>query len=454
MTDSSTGSRGSTQLNSYKHVVYWHDTEKVTAEPPLRESADCDVCIVGGGFTGLWTAYFLKEAAPALDIRIVEANHSGYGASGRADGFVTPTIGKDIQALVKEFGLQRALEASRAVGRSILEIGRFARRNRVDAEYEANDYLMVATDAAQLKRLEHDRGLAEQMGAAQAEILPREESQALVGSPAVLASMRTGGALVNPFRLSRGIARVVREKGVTIYDNSPCLRVEPGVRPTVVTAGGRVRADKVVLATNVHMDAFPPFRRKVIPIWTYAMVSEPLTDAQLGRVNWAGREGLVEAKSLLTCVRFTHDNRIMFAGGPAPYYYGRDKRQRNMNRPEVYRRIHQEFLRFFPMWADVEFSYAYGGTADVVRDFAPHFGRLGGGNILYGYGYCGNGIAATHTGGKVLRDLTLGKDTDYSRLLFVDDERRKPPASFPPDPVLFAGARAVARLMDWKDSRA
>ncbi|MFI9585851.1 NAD(P)/FAD-dependent oxidoreductase [Streptomyces sp. NPDC052236] len=441
-------------MNAYKHVVYWHDTEKVTVEAPLRESVDCDVCIVGGGFTGLWTAYFLKEAEPALDIRIVEANHSGYGASGRADGFVTPTIGKDIQALVKEFGLQRALEASQAVGRSILEIGRFARRNRVDAEYEANDYLMVATDAAQLKRLEHDRGLAERMGASQAEILSREESQAVIGSPAVLGSMRTGGALVNPFKLSRGLARVVREKGVTIYDNSPCLHVEPGVRPTVVTAGGQVKADKVVLATNVHMDAFPPFRRKVIPIWTYAMVSEPLTDAQLGRVNWEGREGLVEAKSLLTCARFTHDNRIMFAGGPAPYYYGRDKRQRNMNRPEVYQEIHRGFLRFFPMWGDVEFSYAYGGTADVVRDFAPHFGRLGGGNILYGYGYCGNGIAATHTGGKVLRDLTLGKETDYSRLLFVDDERRKPPASFPPDPVLFAGTRAMARLMDWKDSRA
>ncbi|MEV6836221.1 FAD-dependent oxidoreductase [Streptomyces sp. NPDC051133] len=441
-------------MNAYKHVVYWHDTEKVAVGAPLRERVDCDVCIVGGGFTGLWTAYFLKEAEPALDIRIVEANHSGYGASGRADGFVTPTIGKDIQALVQEFGLQRALAASQAVGRSILEIGRFARRNRVDAEYEANDYLMVATDAAQLKRLEQDRDLAERMGAARVEILPREESRAVIGSPAVLGSMRTGGALVNPFKLSRGIARVVREKGVTIYDESPCLRVEPGVRPTVVTTGGQVKADKVVLATNVHMDAFPPFRRKVIPIWTYAMVSEPLTDAQLGRVNWEGREGLVEAKSLLTCARFTHDNRIMFAGGPAPYYYGRDKRQRNMNRPEVYREIHREFLRFFPMWSDVEFSYAYGGTADVVRDFAPHFGRLGGGNILYGYGYCGNGIAATHTGGKVLRDLTLGKDTDYSRLLFVDDERRKPPASFPPDPVLFAGARAVARLMDWKDSRA
>ncbi|MCP9213356.1 FAD-binding oxidoreductase [Streptomyces sp. HD1123-B1] len=439
-------------MNTLKHVVYWHDTESVVPGPPLRESVDCDVCIVGGGFTGLWTAYFLKEAEPALDIHIIEAKYSGYGASGRADGFVTPTIGKDLQALVKKFGAQRALEATQAVGRSILEIGRFTRKNKIDAGYEANDYLMVATDRGQVRRLREDRELAERIGGVAPDILTGEAARDIIDSPAVQAGMRVGGALVNPFRLARGIARVVRDKGVVIHDDTPCLRVEPGVRTTVVTAGGRITADKVVLATNVHMDAFRPFRHRVVPIWTYAMVSEPLTDRQIERVRWAGREGMVEAKSLLTCARFTQDNRIMFAGGPAPYYYGRDKRQRNMNRDEVYRTIRHEFQRFFPQWDDVSFTYAYGGTADVVRDYAPHFGRLGHG-VFYGYGYCGNGIAATHTGGKVLRDLVLGKDTDHSRLLLVDNDQRKPPPPFPPEPFLYAGARMAPRLMDWKDAR-
>lgn len=440
-------------MHDHKNVVYWQETESVERQPPLRESLDCDVCIVGGGFTGLWTAYFLKEAEPALDIRIVEAKYSGYGASGRADGFATPTIGKDIQALVKQFGTQRALEASQAVGRSILEIGRFARRNKVDAEYEANDYLMVATDKAQIRRLREDRELAAELGgAAPPEILSQEEAQSVIGSPAVIAAMRTGGALVNPYKLSRGIARVVREQGTVIYDDTPAVRIEPGIRTTVVTPGGRITADKVVLATNVHMSQFRPFRNKVIPLWTYAMVSEPLTDEQIARVRWEGREGMVEAKSFLTCARFTHDNRIMFAGGPAPYYYGRNTRQSNLNKPEIYREIHRQFLRFFPMWGDIEFTYAYGGTADVVRDYAPHFGSLSR-SLYYGYGYCGNGIAATHTGGKVLRDLVLGKDTEYSRLLFVDDERRKQPPSFPPEPLLFVGARAVSRLMEWKEAR-
>ncbi|MFD5555295.1 NAD(P)/FAD-dependent oxidoreductase [Streptomyces sp. NPDC127068] len=442
-------------MEDYRHVVYWHDTEEVTLAPPLRGNVDCDVCIVGGGYTGLWAAHFLKQAEPALDIRVVEARHSGYGASGRADGFATPTVGKDIQALVNTFGAERALEASKAVGKSILEIGRFTRKHRVDAEYETNGYLMVATDRAQVRRLHEDRELAGLMGASQPPVLSAEETREIVGSPALLGGTRVGGALVNPFRLARGIARVVREAGVTVYDESPCLRVEPGVRPRVVTAGGRITADKVVLATNVHMDAFPPFRRKVIPVWTYAMVSEPLTEEQLGRVPWEGREGLVEAKSLLTCARFTRDNRIMFAGGPVRYYFGGDRRQRNMNRAAPYREIHREFLRFFPMWQDVVFRYAYGGTADVVRDYAPHFGTLGG-NISYGYGYCGNGIAASHTGGKVLRDLVLGKDSEWSRLLFVDrgDRSLRSTPSFPPDPLLYVGSRAATRLMDWKDARA
>ncbi|MFJ3158935.1 NAD(P)/FAD-dependent oxidoreductase [Streptomyces kanasensis] len=440
-------------MGTRKHVVYWHETEAVTPEPPLRDAVDCDVAVVGGGYTGLWAAHFLKEAEPALDIRIVEAEYSGYGASGRADGFVTPTIGKDIQALVQEFGTRRALEASQAVGRSILEIGRFLRRNKVDAEYEANDYLMVATDAAQLRRLREDRRLATTIaGREQPEILSAARAQEVIGSPAVLGAMRVGGALVNPFKLARGLARVVKERGVTVYENTPVLRVLPGVRPTVVTPGGRITADKVIIAANAHQFTFAPFRNKTVPIWSYALVSEPLTDEQLGRVAWAGREGMVEAKTFLTCARFTADNRLMFAGGPALYFLGRDTRRRRMNDPRAYRALQEEFRRFFPMWDDVRFTYAYGGTVDVTRDYAPHFGRLPGGNVFYGYGFNGNGIAATHTGGKVLRDLVLGKDTEYARLLYVDDGHRRQ-RDFPPEPLLYVGARATTRLMEWKESR-
>ncbi|MFE0132938.1 NAD(P)/FAD-dependent oxidoreductase [Streptomyces sp. NPDC059037] len=442
------------QPSSPKHVVYWHETEQVTPGPPLRQDAECDVCIIGGGYTGLWTALFLQEAEPALDIRVVEAEHSGHGASGRADGFVTPTVGKDIRALVKEFGTRRTLQASQAVGRSILEIGRFTRRNKIDAEYEANDYLMVATDPGQLKRLREDRDLAAEIaGRAQPEIMTAAQAREVIGSPAIQGALRTGGAQVNPFKLARGLARVAKERGITIHDGTPALRVEPGVRPTVVTPGGRITADKVVVAANARQFTFRQFRGRTVPVWSYAMVSDPLTDAQLSRIDWAGREGLVEAKTMLTCARFTADNRLLWAGGTPLYFYGRDMGERRMYEPRVYRELHREFRRFFPMWHDVGFRYAYGGVIDMTRDYAPHFGSLPGGNILYGYGFCGNGIAATHTGGKVLRDLVLGKDTDWTRLLYVDDARRGQ-RTYPPEPLLYAGARATTRLLQWKESRA
>ncbi|MFD3919041.1 NAD(P)/FAD-dependent oxidoreductase [Streptomyces sp. NPDC058595] len=441
-------------MTSRKHVVYWHETEPVVPEPPLRENADCDIAIVGGGYTGLWAAHFLKEAEPALDIRVIEAEYAGYGASGRADGFVTPTIGKDIQGLVRTFGTRRSLEASQAVGRSVLEIGRFARRNKIDVEYEANDYLMVATTQAQLKRLRADRELAGTIaGREQPPLLSAAQAREVIGSPAVLGATRTGGALVNPFKLARGVARVIKERGVVIHENTPVLEVRPGVRPQVVTPGGTITADKVIVAANALQSTFQQFRNKTVPLWSYAMVSEPLTEEQLGRVDWAGREGMVEAKTFLTCARFTADNRLLWAGGPAFYFWGRDTRRRRMNDQRAYRALFEEFGRFFPMWRDLRFTYTYGGVMDITRDYAPHFGSLPGGNIFYGYGFNGNGIAATHTGGKVLRDLVLGKDSDFSRLLYVDDAQRSARA-FPPEPLLYIGARATARLMEWKESRA
>ncbi|RCG19764.1 FAD-dependent oxidoreductase [Streptomyces diacarni] len=441
-------------MSTRKHVVYWHETEPVVPEPPLRENVDCDVAVVGGGYTGLWAAHFLKEAEPALDIRVVEAEFAGHGASGRADGFVTPTIGKDIQALVKEFGTRRALEASQAVGRSVLEIGRFTRRNKIDAEYEANDYLMVASTQAQLRRLRTDRDLATRIaGREQPPVLSPADAQEVIGSPAVLGAMRTGGALVNPFKLARGVARVVKERGVVVHENTPVLRVRPGVRPQVVTPGGTITADKVIVAANARQFTFQQFRNKTVPLWSYAMVSEPLTTEQLGRIAWEGREGMVEAKTFLTCARFTADNRLLWAGGPAFYFWGRDMRRRRMNDQRAYRALAEEFGRFFPMWRDLKFTYTYGGVMDITRDYAPHFGALPGGNIFYGYGFNGNGIAATHTGGKVLRDLVLGKDSEFSRLLYVDDAQRSA-RDFPPEPLLYVGARATTRLMEWKESRA
>lgn len=438
-------------MSDFQHAVYWQQTESATPGPALDRDATCDVCIVGGGFTGMWTAHFLKLADPDLKVRIVEAGLAGGAASGTADGFVTPTIGKDLDGVIAAHGVRRAAAACDAVGRSILEIGRFVRRRKVDAEYEANDYLLVAVSEAQVARLRRDAELSARLGSRfEMRVMDADEARKRIDSPAVLAAVRTGGALVNPFKLARGLFRVITEQGVEVHERTTARGVErDGDGYRVRTDGGTVTAPRVVLATSAHQHRLAGFGRKVIPVWSYAMVSEPLTDRQLDRVSWPGREGLVEAKTFLNCGRFTADNRILWAGGTPRYYFGRNMRPGRMRSPAAFRELQTSFTRYFPMWRDVRFSHAYGGCVDVTRDFVPHFGTVSPG-LHYGYGYCGNGIAATHMGGKVLRDLVLGNDTEYTDLPFVAGRER----SFPPEPLLFPGVRGAGRLIDWREARA
>lgn len=438
-------------MSEYQYSVYWQGTESAEPGPALDEDAECDVCIVGGGFTGMWTAHFLKLADPDLKVRIVEAGLAGGGASGTADGFVTPTIGKDLEGVIDAHGVRSAAAACDAVGRSILEIGRFLRRRKVDADYEANDYLMVAVTEAQVARMRRSAALSAQLGSRfEMRVMDADEARKRIDSHAVLAAIRTGGALVNPFKLARGLHRVITEQGVVVHEQTAARVVErSGDVYRVRTDGGTLTAPRVVLATSAYQHRLPGFGKKVIPVWSYAMVSEPLTGAQLERVNWPGREGLVEAKTFLNCGRFTVDNRILWAGGTPRYYYGRDMRPDRMRNPAAFRELRASFARYFPEWRDVRFSHAYGGCVDVTRDFVPHFGAVSPG-LYYGYGYCGNGIAATHMGGKVLRDLVLGEKTEYTGLPFVDGQE----PSFPPEPLLFPGVRGASRLIEWRESRA
>ncbi|WBB81396.1 FAD-dependent oxidoreductase [Micromonospora sp. WMMD882] len=439
-------------MPNYRHEVYWQTTEAAEPQDALTGDVDCDVAVVGAGFTGMWTAYGLKKARPDLDIHLLDAGLAGGAASGTADGFVTPTLGKDLDQLIRVYGEPAAAKASAIVGRSILEIGRFCRREKVDAEYEANDYLMVARNDGQLARLEHDRRLALRLGS-DTKIMDADEARAYVDSPEIQGAVRVGGALVNPFKLARGLVRTLRGMGVTIHERSPASRVDPagpgGGPHTVVTAAGRVRAPQVVLATSASQYTFPEFRRTVLPMWSYALISEPLTEEQLGRVRWPGREGIVEAKTFLHCGRFTADNRLMWAGGRAYYYPRSPFDQGHHDNAAIYRELTASFGEFFPAWRDdVRFEFAYGGVIDITRDMMPHFGTLRPG-LHYGYGYCGNGIAATHTGGRILRDLVLGESTDYSTLALVDAKR----PAFPPEPISFAGFQVLSRVYEWKDKR-
>jgi len=432
-----------------KHEIYWRETEQVELGPPLRGDIRADVCVVGAGYTGMWTAHNLKLADPSLDIHLVEAEYAGAGASGHNDGFVTPTIGHNLRGVLDAFGAERAGHAYAMVGRSILEIGRFCRKFGVDAEYEPNGYYSVATSGAQLDRIHADLELAGTLGArTQPEILGAAAAQERIGSTEIKAAVKVGGALINPHKLARGLARTLRAQGVHIHEQSPATY--GGQTPAghvIRTPLGSVTAERVVLATNAYQHQFAPFRAKIRPRWSYAAVTEPLTDEQLGKVAWPEREGFVEARNFILFGRLTKDNRILVGGGPAPYFYGRDMSEaRHMRNDKLTTHLRDMLNRYFPVWRDVRFTHAYGGCVATTAEFVPHLGELAPG-LFYGHGYCGNGIAVTHTAGKALRDLVLGKQTHYTDLVFVNGRER----GLPSEPVFYLKSRIRSALLDWQD---
>jgi glycine/D-amino acid oxidase-like deaminating enzyme len=426
--------------------IYWRDTEPVDPGPPLSSDIDCDVCIVGAGYTGMWAAYFLKQADPALRIHILEADYAGCGASGHNDGFVTPTIGHSLHTVVRRYGPERAKAAYIAVGRSIIELRRFCAKHHIAADFEASGFYLVASNSGQVRRLEHDVRLAAQMGM-NYEVTGARESQECIGSHAIRAALKTPGALVNPHKLARGLARVLKQIDVEIHERSPVEAIER-VRGYHVarTARGCVRAPRMILATNAYQHQFDAFRRMVKPVWSYAAVTEPLDEELLARVHWPGREGFVEARNFIVFGRFTADNRLLIGGGPAPYLYGRDMDERHMRDDSIHQLLRDHLARYFPAWSDLRFTHAYGGCIAVTRDLLPHVGTSGNG-LYYAYGYCGNGIAMTHTAGKALRDLVLERGTDYAKLPFVCDVE----SAFPSEPTTYLAARALSAVLGWQD---
>lgn len=439
----------SARAPAVKHTPYWWETEPVEPGPPLAGTVHCDVCVIGAGFTGLWTAHQVKLAEPALDVRIIEAEHAGAGASGHADGFITPTIGHSLAGLVHQFGTERAKLAYSVVGRSIVEIGRFCRKYGVDAELEPNGYYQVASRPSQLEWLERDIGIVDRLGGRTSlELLDRDQARARIGSPAIHGAFKVGGALVNPRRLARGICRVVREQGVPVYEGTPALGIErTAAGYEVRVPRGRVLADKVVVATNAYQRQFAPFRDKVKPHWSYAVVTEPLTGEQLSQVRWPGREGFVEARNVILFGRLTRHNRLLIGGGPVSYHYrGRADESRYMRNLSVTMLLRETLARYFPAWAGLRITHAYGGCIAMTRDMVPHVGTNGDG-LYYGYGYCGNGTALTHTAGKTLRDLVLGRDSAYTNLLFVRGKER----GYPAEPLAYLGTRVQSALMGLQD---
>jgi glycine/D-amino acid oxidase-like deaminating enzyme len=429
-------------MSDYATRSFWLEDE-YSPGAALDGDRSVDVAVIGGGFTGLWTAYFLKRAEPALRIALLERDVVGYGASGRNGGFAMTLLNRGLHDMVQAFGDDAARAAHRAAAASVDGIGAFTREHRVDCHYEKNGLLCVASDASQIRRIESEYHQAERLGLEGFRFLDRAAVQASVHSPTYECGVREEScAILDPARLVRGQRRVAAALGIEICESTSVedVRAE-GRRVTIRTPQGIVRADQAVLATNAYSVHFPPIQRYVVPIYSYIVLTEPLTPARWEAIGWAGREGLEDRRTYLHYYRPTHDGRMLFGGEDAPYFYNSSIGSHHDRSPDVFARLKDDLRRTFPPLADVRFTHEWGGPVGLTVRFVPTFGTLEGGRIHYGFGYCGHGVGPTHLGGQILADLVLGRRTERTDLCFV----RTTALPFPPEPLRYLGITA-ARL--------
>jgi glycine/D-amino acid oxidase-like deaminating enzyme len=394
-----------------KHGTYWRDTEPVQAGAPLGEDLACDVCIIGAGYTGLWSAHFLKQHDPALSVVLLEAGYAGAGASGHNEGFALPALGaRTPDSLVAEFGPDKTMRTYAELRRSAVELARFCAHRKLDAEFEASEIYQVAVTRGQIKLMKANVELAASLdgSAAGTSVLSGAQMRARIGSPMLRGGYRCGGGLLNPHKLVRRLAEVVQSEGNRIYESTRALAVEDGAAGVRVrTSVATVSAARVVLATDAYQDWHPAFAGELHHKRRYALVTEPLTQRQLEKAGWARRDGFVTTGAEAVFGRLTWDSRIMICGGFSLGVRGADSGPRDRDAVRAEGRMISIFRRYFPALTDAAFEYCYGGTIGITASMLPRVGLLSP-RVGYAYGYSGHGIVSCHAAAKALSTLMLG----------------------------------------------
>lgn len=421
--------------------------------PPLVGPLRADVAIVGGGYTGLWTAYHLKRADPTTDVVLLEADICGGGPSGRNGGFMYG-LWEDFGILAELFGAEGAVRVGEASERAVDSAVDVFREAGIDIWFERSGHLNVSTSPIFDEAIEEYRGLLSHEG------FPPDLYQVLSASEVALRCrspqfrggvLQTRGATVQPARLARGLRALILGLGVRIFEGTPVEGIQGGAPARITTRNGEVMADQVVLGLNAWSNQLPGFRRSIIPRSSHIVLTEPAPD-RLRAIGWTGREGIGDLRATLHYLRTTPDGRIAFGAGTGSA--SREIDSRMSNDPAWYRRLERQLQKWFPEFRGVGIDAVWGGPIDVSAHHVPFFGSIWGGNVHYGMGFTGGGVGPCVLGGRILSSLALGRRDEFTTLPLVGLRSKR----FPPEPLLSIGARltleAILRTDDaWEAGR-
>jgi glycine/D-amino acid oxidase-like deaminating enzyme len=435
-------------MKDYSDKSFWLATYgEYTPNTPLKGELDVDVAIIGGGFTGLSTAYHLRRDEPTMKVVLLEAEVIGFGASGRNGGFSMTLFGLEPAVTKALFGHQRTVEAHRYMERSVDLVDALVREHNIQSDYEFPGFLRAATTPGYVQRIQHDLEILTSMGISGIEWIDADRIRAEVDSPLFLGGWwepRCG--LLNPAKHVRELKRIALEVGTEIYEETPVMDIKRGNKFALTTPSGMVRSDKVVFATNAYSHLIPQLRSKQIPAFTHMVVTEPLTEEQLASIGWKNRQGIEDARNLVHYFRLTSDNRIAMGGSDVSISYGRDM-ERDLN-PRTFEDLERDVVRIFPTLKGIRFTHRWGGPVSVPVDMAPAIGCLGDWRAIYSLGCVGHGVSSTHLNGKTICDLLLEYKTDLTEVWFVN--RRMIP--WPPEPLRLIASHAIRSYLRIEDA--
>lgn len=414
---------------------------------PLRGAQRADLVIVGAGYTGLWTALLAKLRDPGREVVVVEANRVGWAASGRNGGFCEASLTHGHENGARRWPdeidtLERlGMENLDEIERTVADLG-------LDVQFERTGQLAPAIEPHQLAWLDEWR--EEAAGDPDIEYLDGEAVRASVASPTYLAAIweKRSCALVHPARLAAELARAAEERGVRIFERSRVTGLDTSATGVgVVTETGRVDAAHAVLATNVFPSLLRRNRLMTVPVYDYALMTEPLTPEQQDAIGWRDRQGIGDMANQFHYYRPTLDGRILFGGYDALYHYGRRVDPRYENRPDVWEKLAAHFFTTFPQLEGLRFSHQWAGAIDSSTQFTAFFGTARKGRVAYAAGFTGLGVGSTRFAGNVMLDLLDGVRNERTELEMV----RKRPLPFPPEPAAAIGINATRWSMDRAD---
>jgi len=423
---------------------FWITTsgDDLTLRPALARDETVDIAILGGGFSGLWAAYYLLTAQPDLKVAIVERNFCGYGASGRNGGWCSPRFPLDAGALIKRFGVETARRTIGAQLEIVAEIGRICAHEGIDAHYRNTGLLSLARSEHQFHSLVGTLKTYQDLGLGDGNrLLSAGEAFDRVHATHVHGALEArAGANVHPGRLVRGLARTVERLGATIYESTEALKIDGGQNPTIVTDGGVITARKaVILAGEGYLTELPKYRRQLLPMSSMIALTAPLTPEQWKIVGWDRGESLssqVHTKNYLTR---TQDGRILFGSRGAPYLFGSRMSEGALREDAIYEWMRGCVLEWWPDLEGIAFTNAWGGYLGVPRDWLPtvHFDEAS--RIGHLYGYTGRGVSTSAMCAKLLAGL-IGKQTSGLEGLPFHRTRAQ---SWEPEPFRWAGVRYI-----------